>query len=92
MAIHCRDACGARVFASPDRPTDESAAEGAGWTLLPITRTWRCGACVRAMAQAYWQTGREPTDEDGIDSLDPSSRGAIPKATAGTVSQPTVAP
>jgi hypothetical protein len=78
--IGCRGACGAK------QPDSDAAAQ-AGWRYLEITNGWRCGACDRDLEAASAIVGM---GEDGGDPLDPTSRGALPKETASTITAPTV--
>jgi hypothetical protein len=79
MAIHCRDKCGTTM-------PDEAAALNAGWW-LPITGTFRCGACRRALDAASGLIGHAQQTQD---ALPPTSRGALSKETASSIVAPTV--
>lgn len=79
--LACRDECGTRV-------ADESAAMAAGWSYQSIRAAWRCGACERALIVAARMVGTNSAVF--VDTLPPSSRGALPKETASTISAPTV--
>lgn len=80
--IKCRDLCGASQV-------DEDAALASGWSFLSISKNWRCASCVRALDVAAQYPGT-PAQPGLKDPLAPDSRGALPKATAETISAPVV--
>lgn len=80
MTINCRSGCGVTM-------ADEAAAIQAGWWYLQITRGWRCPSCDRELLNASSLVG---TADETTDTLDPNSRGALPKETASTILPPTV--
>lgn len=43
-SLNCRDGCGAKA-------ADMSDALAKAWALLPISGSWRCPACARALAE-----------------------------------------
>lgn len=74
-AIRCHDGCGLTVV-------DEDAAMQAGWSYLSTVRMWRCGPCAGALYRASTMVGQ---GVDKPDTLPPTSRGALPKATADSI-------
>ena len=76
--ISCNAGCRSEV-------ENAKAAEDAGWSFLPISGGYRCGGCERELAAANHILG---TNAVTIDTLDPKSRGALPKATAQTIKGP----
>lgn len=66
---------------------DMEAASHAGWRYLEIQNRWRCPECNRELRAAQQITGH---DQPTVDELDPTSRGALRKETASTISPPTV--
>jgi hypothetical protein len=84
--IACRDGCGAKV---PDGLVEGNPAwQNAGWSWMPITNSYRCGACEGALWRARGIDGARPTAF--VDTLPPDSRGALKRETASSILPPTV--
>ena len=82
MSVACREgeACGKEV-------ASEDEAMQAGWSWLAVAGGWRCGDCVQILLQAGAIVGTGGQTED---KLDPTSRGALPKETASSITPPAV--
>lgn len=78
--LSCRDGCGATAEAASD-----AEAERLGWRLLAVAGGWRCGSCVGELLRAGQILGNSAPSED---VLPPTSRGALPKETASTITPP----
>jgi hypothetical protein len=75
--ITCADGCKRTV-------AHEGEAEDAVWSFLAISGRWRCPDCARALRVAAGIQG-EQAAETFVDPLPADSRGALPKATAHTI-------
>lgn len=70
---------------------DLDEAEQSGWSCLPITTRLRCPQCESELFAVRGIAGVEP-DPQNPDPLPPTSRGALPKATADSIALPSVRP
>lgn len=78
----CRDECGVEVT-TPDTDLNPPA----GWRFLEVTKRFRCARCCAALDAMQHVEGKgAPTP----DLLPPTSRGALPKDTSHTISEPSV--
>jgi hypothetical protein len=69
---------------------NDDEAASLGWSYLSVMRSYRCAACCRALTQAASYPGTPTVDFK--DLLPSADRGAIPKATAGSILPPAVKP